>query len=230
MRRGTGPDARTTEDSVAERRCLVSGQLQPRAGLIRFVLSPEGIVTADIEESLPGRGFWLAAERDVLEQAAKRSPFARASKGQAKPLPPDWLSLLENRLRQRCKDLLGLARRSGLVSCGFDKAQETLRKSVRAKTAVVWLEATEASPGESRRLARGAGISDEPCSVLTSEDMASALGLEHAVHVVLTAHRLTENLRKDLTRLQGVLGVTPRGASFAGEISATSTPNTTDVT
>ncbi|NBT33389.1 MAG: DUF448 domain-containing protein, partial [Rhodobacteraceae bacterium] len=38
-----------------ERRCIVTGEVQPKQGLIRFVVGPDGTVVPDIMEKLPGR-------------------------------------------------------------------------------------------------------------------------------------------------------------------------------
>ncbi|MCF6199646.1 MAG: DUF448 domain-containing protein, partial [Hyphomicrobiaceae bacterium] len=45
--------------------------------LIRFVLSPEQIVTPDLRCKLPGRGLWLSANRESLELAVNKNLFAR---------------------------------------------------------------------------------------------------------------------------------------------------------
>ena len=63
---------RTKDRSDPERRCIVTGETHPKRGLVRFVLSPEGVVTADLMEKLPGRGLWVAAERSALEAAVKQ--------------------------------------------------------------------------------------------------------------------------------------------------------------
>ena len=60
----------TKDRETPERRCIVTGEVQPRAGLIRFVASPEGEVVPDLAEKLPGRGFWVLAERAALDKAA----------------------------------------------------------------------------------------------------------------------------------------------------------------
>jgi predicted RNA-binding protein YlxR (DUF448 family) len=39
--------------------------------MIRFVASPDGIIFPDIGHKLDGRGAWLLASRQVLEQAVK---------------------------------------------------------------------------------------------------------------------------------------------------------------
>src|SRR5262249_2013886 len=48
---------RKATDTV--RRCAVTRALRPKDQLIRFVLSPDGVVVPDLKEKLPGRGVWL---------------------------------------------------------------------------------------------------------------------------------------------------------------------------
>ncbi len=57
------------ERGDAERKCIVTGEVQPKAGLIRFVVGPENQVYPDIMGKLPGRGMYVTADRAVLEEA-----------------------------------------------------------------------------------------------------------------------------------------------------------------
>ena len=50
-----------------ERKCIVSGESQPKGGLIRFVVGPEGVVVPDVTGKLPGRGMYVAADREAIE-------------------------------------------------------------------------------------------------------------------------------------------------------------------
>ena len=61
---------REKDRETPERRCIVTGETQPKAGLIRFVADPDGQVVPDLAEKLPGRGFWVVAERAALDKAA----------------------------------------------------------------------------------------------------------------------------------------------------------------
>ena len=63
-----------------ERRCIATGEVQPKRGLIRFVVGPEGEIFPDLAEKLPGRGIWVAADRAALRKAAGKGLFARAAK------------------------------------------------------------------------------------------------------------------------------------------------------
>ena len=49
-----------------ERKCIVTGDVQPKSGLIRFVIGPDGQVVPDILGKLPGRGIYVTAEKAVI--------------------------------------------------------------------------------------------------------------------------------------------------------------------
>jgi predicted RNA-binding protein YlxR (DUF448 family) len=77
-----------------ERRCIVTGEVQRRNGLIRFVVSPDGQIAPDILEKLPGRGIWVSADRDAIEKAVKKNLFARAAKAKV-TVPEDLADRVE---------------------------------------------------------------------------------------------------------------------------------------
>ena len=85
---------RKTDQDDPERKCIVTGEVQPKAGLIRFCLDPEGQVTPDILGRLPGRGFYVSADRKAIEKAATKGLFARAAKQPVK-VPEGLADLVE---------------------------------------------------------------------------------------------------------------------------------------
>jgi predicted RNA-binding protein YlxR (DUF448 family) len=54
---------KTLAETARERRDIVSGEVMAEQKLVRFVASPDGVVTPDIARKLPGRGIWVAADR-----------------------------------------------------------------------------------------------------------------------------------------------------------------------
>ena len=70
-----------------ERKCIVTGDSQPKFGLIRFVVAPDGQVVPDILGKLPGRGMYVSAERAALDAAGK-GQFSRSAK-QTVTVPED---------------------------------------------------------------------------------------------------------------------------------------------
>ena len=71
-----------------ERKCLVTGEVSPKRGLIRFVVGPGDAVYPDIAGKLPGRGMYVSAERE----ADSRKPCAR-SKGDSPGAKGDWYTI-----------------------------------------------------------------------------------------------------------------------------------------
>ena len=56
---------------------------------IRFVLGPDNEIVPDLQQKLPGRGVWLAADRKALERALAENRFAKVFK----PMPACRLGL-----------------------------------------------------------------------------------------------------------------------------------------
>jgi predicted RNA-binding protein YlxR (DUF448 family) len=98
---------RRDEGAESERRCIVTGEVQPKAGLIRFVVGPDGMVVPDVLEKLPGRGMWVSAERAVIEKAG-RGQFARAAR-QPVTVPATLAADVEAQVVRRVTDLVALA-------------------------------------------------------------------------------------------------------------------------
>ena len=114
-----GRGGRTKDRDVSERRCIVTGETAPKAGLIRFVIGPDNMVYPDLLEKLPGRGMWVTASRDALDKAGK-GQFSKSAK-QAVNVPDGLTDEVERQLVRRVVDLIALARKAGSAVCGFEK-------------------------------------------------------------------------------------------------------------
>jgi hypothetical protein len=140
------------------RRCVVAGAVMPRAALIRFVVSPEGVLVPDIGAELPGRGLWLSARRDIIEMAVAGKQVARAARRNV-IVPDDLAGRVEGLLARHCLELIGLARRAGEAVAGFEKVREWLR----SRPAGALLAASDGAAdgrGRLRGLAPGLSVVD----------------------------------------------------------------------
>lgn len=173
--------------SPSLRRCIVTRQALEKPALIRFVVDPEGRVTPDLKERLPGRGLWVTADRAILEQAVARNAFAKAARQSVKAAPglADQVTEL---VRREVAELLGLARKSGQLVAGFEKVEAALRSG---KVRVLVAASDGAADGRGK-LARLAGSGVEICAPLTAAELAQALGREHAVHAAVKAGGIAE--------------------------------------
>ena len=181
----------------ASRRCLVTGAVRPKTALLRFVLAPGGEIVPDVAGKLPGRGLWLTAQRDIVSEATSKRVFARAAK--APVVVPDGLAdRVETLLAQRCVEILGLARRSGLAVAGFVRVKTAL---TRGKVALLVEAIDAAADGQEKLAALAPALPRVAC--LNAREMGVAFGRENAVHVALEQGRLTELLIAEARRLQG---------------------------
>jgi uncharacterized protein len=180
-----------------ERKCIVSGEVQPKAGLIRFVVGPEGVIVPDLAEKLPGRGIWVASERAVLEEAFKKGLFKRAAR-QDVNIPDGFTDLIEAGLARRLINLVSLARKSGRAIAGFEKVKSWLAEG-RAK---VLLQASDGSVRGKGKLWTPEG--SRYFSVLTAQEMGLAFGRESVIHSALAAGGLTKSVVEEATRLKGL--------------------------
>src|SRR3954463_568877 len=85
MPEGTALDGKADDSALPERRCIVTRQALEKDQLIRFVLGPDNAIVPDLLENLPGRGFWVAADRKTLAEAVKKNAFAKARQAPVKP-------------------------------------------------------------------------------------------------------------------------------------------------
>jgi predicted RNA-binding protein YlxR (DUF448 family) len=180
-----------------QRRCLVTREVKGQEEMIRFVLDPSGQVVPDLDGRLPGRGMWLSADRNVLNKAVGANLFARAARAPARA-EADLAGQVERLLVQRALDCLGLARRAGQVTMGF----EQVRASLRSAAAGVLIAAADSSADGRRKLHRLAR--DLPViTAFSKAELGAALGREGLVHVAVAPGRLAERLLHYVRRLAG---------------------------
>jgi len=191
-------EASRRSKAAGGRRCLLSGETLPKSRLIRFVAGPGGELVPDIEERLPGRGLWLRAERDMIDQACAKKTFSRAARTQL-TVPDGLADQVEAMLRRKCLDLLGLARRGGQLAGGAQQVRDMLS----GKGAALFLSASDGSADERGRmsaLAPGVPV----CTRFTSAELGHAIGRERVVHVAVADSGLAARLANELRRLAGL--------------------------
>ena len=193
---------REKEQDDPERKCIVTGESQPKAGLIRFCLGPDDMVVPDILGKLPGRGFYVTADRAAIDKAAKKGLFARAARQPVK-VPENLTDLIESLLVRRVVDLISLCRKANSAVMGYEKVKDWLQ-SGKARVLV------QASDGSERgktklRAPEGEG---HFIGLLTAGEMGLAFGRERAIHAALGAGGLTTRVVEEAARLAGLRGQT----------------------
>ncbi|MDT8857676.1 RNA-binding protein [Paracoccaceae bacterium Fryx2] len=195
-----------------ERRCIVTGESQPVAGLIRFGLGPDGQVVPDVLGRLPGRGMYVVADRKAIEKATARGLFARAAK---KPVtvPAGLADLVETQLARRVVDLISLARKAGDAVGGFEKVKDWLTKG----QAAILIQASDGSERGKTKLHPPEGP-ETFIGCLTARELGLAFGREHAIHGALAAGGLTTLVVEEAARLAGLREHPGGAAAGSGQV------------
>jgi predicted RNA-binding protein YlxR (DUF448 family)/ribosomal protein L7Ae-like RNA K-turn-binding protein len=183
------------------RRCIVTREPLEKTQMIRFVLDPDGQVVPDLKGTLPGRGLWVKAEAKMVAEAVKRNAFAKAAKTSVKA-PKDLADQVGFLLKRQVCDLIGLAKRGGMLVSGFEKVERRLR----AGNVALLIEASDAAADGRAKLARLAGSGVEIWTPLTGVELAQALGRETAIHVAVTPGGFATKLQAALQRQAGFAG------------------------
>ena len=179
-----------------ERKCIVSGDSQPKGGLIRFVVGPDGAVVPDVAGKLPGRGIYVSARRDALETAVRKKLFAKAARAQVS-VPEGLVEMVEGLLVRRVVDSLSLARKAGQAVTGLEKVKEWL---VGGKAFAL----VQASDGSAREKARLRAPTGGHVTCLTAGEIGLAFGRERAIHAALAAGGLGQRVVEEAARLAGL--------------------------
>lgn len=196
-----------------ERKCVVSGESQPKQGLIRFVIGPDDMVVPDVLGRLPGRGIYVAADRDSLDRAVKKNLFSRAAR---KPVvaPEGLADLVEQILARRVVDLVSMARKAGSAVCGFEKVKDWLVKG----EAALLIQAGDGSERGREKL-RPPNGPETLISCLSAGELGLAFGRERAIHAALAAGGLNDRVVEEAARLAGLRGAESKqvGEMIAGK-------------
>jgi predicted RNA-binding protein YlxR (DUF448 family) len=188
-----------TDKSATMRMCAVSREVRPIGELIRFVVSPQGEVMADLKRKLPGRGLWISASRRAVAEAVRRNQFSKGFKREiraAATLPADTEVLLV----RSCTEALAMVAKAGQVVSGFSKVEGVLREG----RAVALLHASDGAadgirkldgivrqkhgnPADSQEIPQENSIEFPIVNVLTSAELDLALGRSNVIHAALLA-------------------------------------------
>lgn len=184
-------------DDGPERKCIATGEVQPKFGLIRFVVGPDTQIVPDIAGKLPGRGIYVAANRAALDKAVGKKLFARGAKMPVE-VSATLVDEVEKQLARRVVDLIALSRKSGRAVAGYEKVKTWLQN----EEAQVLIQAVDGSGRGKSKLSTphfGSYI-----GWLTSDELGLAFGRQTVIHGALASGGLTQRVVEEANRLRGV--------------------------
>ncbi len=180
-----------------ERKCIATGDVQPKEGLVRFVVSPDGVVFADVAGKLPGRGMYVTANRAAIDKAVTKGLFSRAAKASV-TAPADLADQVEQLLLRRVIDTISLARKGGVALAGYEKVKDSLQK----EEAEVLIQALDGSGRGKSKLSTPHYGTYIGC--LTADELGQAFGRQTVIHAALTSGGLTQRVVEEAQRLKGM--------------------------
>jgi hypothetical protein len=155
--------------------------------MLRFALSPDGLVVPDIRRKLPGRGVWTQLSFDAVSRAAAKQAFSRAFR--AKVEAPVALAEMVGALLVRdALQSLSIANKAGLVVAGAFKVDS----AIEAGTVAALIQASDgAADGAAKRVqALRAKRGPEANAIVRvdlfkSSELDLALGRANVIHAAL---------------------------------------------
>ncbi|MCA2011776.1 RNA-binding protein [Pararhodobacter sp. CCB-MM2] len=191
---------RAKDSDGPDRRCIVTGEVQPKGGLIRFVVGPDAGIVPDIEGKLPGRGIYVSADRAAIAQAAKRKLFARAARAPV-TVPEGLEDLVHDLQTRRVIELLALGRKAGQAVAGYEKVRDWLN----TESAEVLIQASDGSARGKTKL-RAPDGEDSYIGCLSAGEIGLAFGREHVIHAALAAGGLSARVVEEAAKLARLRG------------------------
>lgn len=188
---------RQKDRSDPDRRCIATGESQPKGGLVRFVVGPDNTIVPDIREKLPGRGIWVAASRTALAKAVDKKLFARSAK-QPVTVPDGLIDEVERQLTVRLIDGISMARKAGKAVAGYEKVKSWLDQG----EATVLIQALDGSGRGKSKLSTPPDGRYIGC--LTANELGLAFGRDHVIHSALGSGGLSKRVIEDASRLSGL--------------------------
>ena len=112
---------------MIKRTCIITGEIDESANLLRFVVGPDKSLTPDVLNKLPGRGAYTLPKPEYVKEALNKNRFAKHL-GLYKHLSPReidlFLSSLENLLQKNFIEQIGLVRKQGSAVAGAGNLKE----------------------------------------------------------------------------------------------------------
>ena len=186
-----------------ERTCALTRELRPVAEMIRFVVGPAGDAVPDVKRKLPGRGIWVTATRDAIEDARKRNVFVRGFKRDVR-VASDLAAQTEELIERAALDALAMAGKAGAVATGFSKVEA----ACGGEDILALIHAADAGDDGKRKLAaalrrnsagesRGIAVID----AFTGVQLDLALNRPNVVHAALLARPGSKTFLARVARL-----------------------------
>ena len=186
------------------RKCLVTGTTIEKKDLIRFVIDPQNNLIADINQNLPGKGYWVKADRDTILKAINKNILHKAIKKEVN-IEKNVLDRIEMQITKQIINQISLCRKAGAAIFGFDK----IKAAIKSNNIGLVIQALDGSDREKKRLVNRSipKILDD---CLTGSDLGKAFGRENVIHCAILRSGFVENIYFHSNRLNNLKNHVPQ--------------------
>ncbi|MBR1903627.1 MAG: DUF448 domain-containing protein [Alphaproteobacteria bacterium] len=180
------------------RKCILTGQILPKAELLRFVLLKDGHLVPDFNKKLEGRGIYISNSLRLLQGLTVKSPLNKILHTNV-IIDADLPQMVEKILYHRGLEAINLARKAGDLVLGFEQVKEMLKKG---KVAFV-IEAKDAGgDGGQKMTAMTAAAETEKFNVYDIAALSKALDRENTVYLAVKTGKAAPMVRQAMLRYQ----------------------------
>nr|WP_320051102.1 DUF448 domain-containing protein [uncultured Desulfuromonas sp.] len=188
-----------------QRSCAVCRNRVDQDQLIRYVVAPGGRLVVDYQHKLPGRGAYTCFDRDCITRAVQRRAFTRSLKNAQIDVDIDSLiTELRLQVEARVLNLIGMARKAGLVASGSQLVLASLKNPEQIAWVLLADDVTQNVGSKVREQTARACIPLIEC--FDKATLGQALGLSERSVLALKVSPLAQTLNHELQRYRDVMG------------------------
>ena len=185
------------------RKCLVTGISFDKKELIRFVVDPKNKLIADLDYSLPGKGYWVKTDRQIILKALRTNIFIKTIKKKIS-IDINLISSIEVQIKQKIIQQISISRKAGQAIFGFEKIKSlSFRNTVK-----LLIQASDGSEKEKKRILTKSipNIIDD---CLTGSELGKPFAREKVIHCAVLESQLSENIIFNANRLNNLKNPVP---------------------
>lgn len=180
------------------RMCVGCRQNAPKEDLERFIFFDEAGLVFDLRRKAPGRGAYVHAAPECIQQAVERGGFARGFKCRVVADPDELLADVSAGIRRRLDEGLRVALQSQNLRVGARAVSDALKLD---QVGLVLL-AADAGKSTRSKFASNADRKNIPvCQGLTGEELGAVLGGDFVAVLAVAPSRPLAMIRRDLDKL-----------------------------
>jgi uncharacterized protein len=196
---------RQKQQEKPQRSCLGCRTSRDRDTLIRYVISPQGELVADIEAKLPGRGAYTCISQSCLQTALKQRQFSRAFKQEVVTAPPDeMIAQVDGIMQRRILGYIGLANKAGQVISGGSLVSDAIRGGHKPGLILVATDVSEAIGEKIELLASVHHIAR--FRIMKKDDLGAILGKAPRSAIAIKSGGFVAQLTYEIERYRNFLG------------------------